>query len=110
VLVVSYYDFRNDTGGGELADYWAVFCDPAKTDCRKATGWGGELRLTGRPFDMLGAPIAEGGYFVGDYMGLTRAGDQVIPAFGIVDGVGRTSVYARRIAFGGPPVASSRDW
>jgi hypothetical protein len=30
-LVVTYYDFRNDTGeGGEFTDYWAVSCS---ADC-----------------------------------------------------------------------------
>ena len=34
MLVVTYYDFRNDrTTGGEATDYWAVFCDPGKSNC-----------------------------------------------------------------------------
>ena len=34
-------------------------------------------------------------------MGLERAGDPVIPAFGIADGKNQTSIYTRRIIFGG---------
>ena len=42
VLVVTYYDFRNDvaTPGRELNDYWAVFCDPVRTDCGDPGSWG----------------------------------------------------------------------
>ncbi|HEX6010612.1 MAG TPA: sialidase family protein, partial [Geminicoccaceae bacterium] len=54
-LVVTYYDFRNDRGEGELTDHWAVFCSADRT--RRAS-WGEELRLTRRSFDMLDAPIA----------------------------------------------------
>src|SRR4051794_33009085 len=100
VLVVTYYDFRNDNNTGELADYWAVFCDPKRTNCGVAKNWGGEVRLTTKSFDYLNAPVARG-HFLGDYMGLERAGDQVIPAFGIADGRNKTSIYTRRIIFGG---------
>jgi hypothetical protein len=48
---------------------------------------------------MLNAPVARG-YFLGDYMGLERAGQSVHPVFGLVDGVDRTSVFTRRIQFG----------
>ena len=87
-LVVTYYDFRNDKNKGELTDYWAVFCDPDAKDCRKGASWGNELRLTERSFDMLDAPVA-GGHFLGDYMGLARAGEAVYPAFGIATGPNR---------------------
>jgi hypothetical protein len=106
VLVVTYYDFRNDNNTGELADYWAVFCDPKKTNCGVAKNWGGEVRLTTKSFDYLNAPVARG-HFLGDYMGLERAGDQVIPAFGIADGKNKTSIYTRRIIFGGKAEVAS---
>jgi hypothetical protein len=100
-LVVTYYDFRNDEGGArELADYWAVFCDPGAADCRNGGNWGDELRLTNRSFDMLDAPVARG-HFLGDYMGLERAGDAVYPVFGIATGPNRTDLFTRRITFRG---------
>ena len=96
-LVVTYYDFRNDTGeGGELADHWAVSCS---ADCAQEASWGGELRLTDRSFDMLDAPVA-GGHFLGDYMGLVVAGEVAHPVFGIAEAPDRTSLYTRRIELG----------
>ncbi len=106
MLVATYYDFRNDRDrGGELTDYWAVFCDPGAEDCRDGASWGGERRLTERSFDMLDAPVA-GGHFLGDYMGLERAGDAVIAVFGVATGKNLTDLFARRVTFGGDAVAS----
>jgi hypothetical protein len=93
-LVVTYYDFRNDNGeGGELTDYWAVYC---LDECTHGENWGEELRLTDRSFDMLDAPVA-GGHFLGDYMGLAAAGHLVHPVFGVADGPDQTSLYTRRV-------------
>jgi hypothetical protein len=101
VLVVTYYDFRNDrNSGGELTDYWAVFCHPRRADCRDRANWGSERRLTARPFDMLEAPVA-GGHFLGDYMGLERAGEAVYPVFGVATAPNRTDLFTRRITFSG---------
>ena len=47
---------------------------------------------------MLDAPVA-GGHFLGDCMGLERAGNAVLPAFGIADGENTTSIYTRKITF-----------
>ena len=105
-LVVTHYDFRNDKSRGELTDYWAVFCDPDAKDCRKAASWGKELRLTATSFDMLDAPVARG-YFLGDYMGLARAGDAVYPAFGITTGPNVTDLLTRKITFGSDAVAAA---
>ena len=105
-LVVTYYDFRNDKNKGELTDYWAVFCDPDAKDCRKGASWGNELRLTERSFDMLDAPVA-GGHFLGDYMGLARAGEAVYPAFGIATGSNVTDLFTRKITFGDKAVAAA---
>jgi hypothetical protein len=82
-VVVTYYDFRNDTNDGrELTDRWAIFCDPAAgVNCRAKSGWGGEQRLTSSSFDMLDAPVARG-HFLGDYMGLVNAGGTVKTVFG----------------------------
>ena len=96
-LVVTYYDFRFDTDDDrERADHWAIFCDTDEDDCRNPQNWGGERRLTNASFDVLNAPVARG-YFLGDYMGLVASGNKVFPAFGIVDGVERTSIYTRPI-------------
>ncbi len=82
-VVVTYYDFRNDTNDGrELTDYWAISCDiAAGANCRAVSGWGGEQRLTLSSFDMLDAPVARG-HFLGDYQGLVKAGSSVKAVFG----------------------------
>jgi hypothetical protein len=103
-LVVTYYDFRFDQSDGrELMDYFAVFCTPgAAADCSRRQSWGDgatplkDIRLTRESFDILDAPIARG-HFLGDYMGLTRRGNVMMPAFGIADGVNRVSVYTTPI-------------
>ena len=77
-----------------------MFCDPGKADCRRASSWGEERRLTARPFDMLDAPVAFG-RFLGDYMGLARAGDAVHPVFGVATGPNRTDLFTREITFRG---------
>jgi hypothetical protein len=78
-VVVTYYDFRNDTGassGFEAADYFAVICNTAN-DCSKAASWGDEQRLTATSFNILDAPIARG-HFLGDYMGLAASGPTTV--------------------------------
>jgi hypothetical protein len=96
-LVVTYYDYRFETNERrEATDYWAVFCDPKSLDCRKRENWGVELRLSNRSFDIRHAPEA-GGYFLGDYMGLARAGSRVYPAFGMADGNNITDIFTRPI-------------
>ena len=96
VLVVTYSDFRNDGAAGELTDHFAVFCG---ADCDRAASWGDELRLTRRSFDMLDAPVARG-HFLGDYVGLVRAGDAVHPVYGVATGENLTDLFTRRITFG----------
>lgn len=92
-LIVTYYDFRNDNAKGELTDYWSVTC---KADCASRSSWGGELRLTDKPFNMLDAPFA-GGHFLGDYMGLVVARKTVHPLFGIATGPDLTTDVTRRV-------------
>jgi hypothetical protein len=100
-LVVTYYDFRYDVDGPvELTDHWAVFCDPATANCRKSKNWGNELRVTADSFDIAQAPVARG-LFLGDYMGLVAAGNKVYPAFGIVDGPQKTSIFTNPIDVNG---------
>jgi hypothetical protein len=96
IIMVTYYDFRNDTNNGELADHFALFCDPAANNCAVAESWGPERRLTENPFDILDAPDA-GGHFLGDYMGSESAAELIHPAYGIADGSDEVSVFTRRI-------------
>jgi len=106
VLVVAYYDFRNDISNGqEATDYWALFCDSRAGDCTKPANWGGEKRLTKASFDMLNAPEA-GGHFLGDYMTLKRAGDAVYPVFGLATGKNQTDIFTRKISFEDRDVAA----
>ena len=71
---VSYYDLESATSASPgLTDAFIVHCHSACTD---AASWsaGAETKLdTTGPFDMTAAPDA-GGYFVGDYEGLTSSG------------------------------------
>ncbi len=99
VLVVTYYDFRNDVDDGkESTDYWAVFCESRERDCTNPANWGRELRLTRASFDFLQAPEA-GGLFLGDYMGLKRADESVYPIFATTTGPQRTDIFTRQIRF-----------
>ena len=96
VLMVTYYDFRNDDATGELADHFALFCDPGASNCGNAASWVREQRLTRQSFDIRDAPEA-GGYFLGDYMGSASVTRTVHPAFGIADGDNQSSIYTRRV-------------
>jgi hypothetical protein len=103
-LVVTYYDFRFDRDDGrEATDYWAVFCDPDRENCRQPASWGDEARLTNRSFNMLDAPIA-GGYFLGDYMGLVAANNVVHPVFAEAVRSDVTDLKTRRLNVGGGPL------
>jgi hypothetical protein len=106
VLAATYYDFRNDDATGELADQFVVFCDPAAKNCAKEKNWGREQRLTEDSFDIRDAPTATAGDFLGDYMGLTAAGAELHPAYGIADGPDESSIYTRKITVA-PAVASA---
>ena len=103
-LVATYYDFRNDTGAGgrEVADFWAVFCNPGAsgTDCTKPANWVNEKRLTNASFNILNAPLTDSGFFLGDYFGLVGQGMDVWPAFTLVTGVGHTALFTRKITLG----------
>jgi hypothetical protein len=99
-IVVTYYDFRNDTNtpaGFESADYFAVICT-VSDDCSKATSWGDEQRLTTASFNILDAPEA-GGHFLGDYMGLAASGPTTVyPLFGIATGSNIVAEFTRKIS------------
>ena len=100
-LVVTYYDFRNDTfaGGHELTDAWVVFCLPG-SDCTQASSWGHEARLTPTSFDITQAPLTNSGFFLGDYFGLATQGTDAWPAFTAVTGPGQTALFTRPIHLG----------
>ena len=91
---VTYYDFRNNTSDPSTlpTDYWIVHCHAS---CSSASSWGDEARLTDSSFDMRKAPFA-GGFFTGDYEGLTAAGTQFGAFFTATHGTDPGSVFFRR--------------
>ena len=99
-VVVTYYDFRNDTNtpaGFEGTDYFAIFCSTA-SDCSNPANWGNEQKLTEASFNILDAPVA-GGHFLGDYMGLAASGPTTVyPVFGIPTGQNTTAEFTRKIS------------
>jgi hypothetical protein len=98
-LAVTYYDFRNNTGGANLkTDYWVVHCHPTTpTACEKRSNWGNEKRLTNRSFNMRKAPLTTTGFFTGDYEGLASAGNDFTPFFSQTHGSDPSSVFFRRV-------------
>jgi hypothetical protein len=73
---VTYYDLRsNTTAPGLPTDYWLARCSSA---CTSSTSWS-ETHVAG-PFDEEQAAFA-GGYFVGDYEGMTTVGNTFEPFF-----------------------------
>ncbi len=75
-VVVTYYDFRNDTSPGSLGtDAWAVVYRPVNGPITDPESWSTEVRISEATFDLRQAPLSEGpgaqgGYFVGDYLGM----------------------------------------
>jgi hypothetical protein len=98
VLAVTYYDFRNDDSSGELADQFALFCDPAVRNCAVAHNWGDEKRLTDISFDIRDAAETGAGFFLGDYEGSASAAADVHPAYAKTDGAGESSIYTRNLS------------
>jgi hypothetical protein len=99
-IVVTYYDFRNDTNtpaGFEGTDYFAVICNTG-TDCSNGANWGSEQRLTTASFNILNAPVSRG-HFLGDYMGLAASGPTTaVPVFGVATTPNVTVEYTRVIS------------
>jgi hypothetical protein len=91
---VTYYDFRANTADAAtlLTDYWLA-------RSRDGINWT-ESRVS-NAFDLANAPVSTGrGFFVGDYQGLTSAGNIFIPLFvrgndGNINN--RTDVFTSRI-------------
>jgi hypothetical protein len=100
-IAVTYYDFRNnDSVPGVPTDHWMVHCHSA---CADAGSWGDEVRLTDASFDIEQAPFARGpnGFFLGEYEGLSGAGDVFWPLFAIVNNgntANRTDIVVRTAA------------
>jgi hypothetical protein len=88
---VLYTDLRDD--------------DPADKDHLLATQWlavspGGSAPWTesrvGAPWNLRGAPMVAGpAYFLGDYQGLTHAGNTFLPFFSAVPGAGPSDIFFR---------------
>ena len=82
-VTVTYYDFRNDIDGPELADHFAVHCHAASEDCSEPASWadaGDEVVLTDTSFNILEAPVARE-LFLGDYVGLASDGIDFLSVF-----------------------------
>jgi hypothetical protein len=96
---VTYYDLQNATAAQPgLTDAFVSHCHSATSDCTNPASWaaGGETGLSNSgPFDMTAAPNA-GGYFVGDYEGLTASGTTFHPFFVMAQPIattGRTDAF-----------------
>jgi hypothetical protein len=75
---VTYYDFRNNTPAPGLpTDQWFVHCHPT-ADCTDPAKWA-ENHVFG-PFNLENAATA-GGYFLGDYEGMTAIGTNFASLF-----------------------------
>lgn len=82
---LTYYDLQNATGTQPgLTDAYIAHCHSLTSDCANPASWAanGQTRLTTTSFDYTTAPDA-GGYFLGDYSGLTAAGPTLTAYFGM---------------------------
>jgi len=80
---VAYYDNENaSVANPGYTDEYMVHCHASSDDCTKRASWTewGETHLNSASFDMTTAPNA-GGYFTGDYEGLTTSGTTFDPFF-----------------------------
>jgi hypothetical protein len=95
---VTYYDFRNNTAAVPLlTDYFVVHCHPVSpTACASGAAWNSEQRLTNVSFDMRRAPDA-GGFFTGDYEGLSSIGNSFAAFFSQPHGEDPSSAFFRRV-------------
>jgi hypothetical protein len=97
-VAVTYYDFRNNTPSeGTLpTDYFLVHCHPATTSCADSASWTDEVQITDTSFDMRLAPFA-GGFFTGDYEGLSNIGLAFTPFFSQSHGTDPSSTFFRKV-------------
>jgi len=96
---VLFYDFRNDQPGDLplSTDVWLSVFTPELTFTR-------EWRLTPTSFDMRMSALSERGYFPGDYVGLSSAGNDFVAAFTRTNDVGARAAWPT-----GSGVADPRD-
>jgi hypothetical protein len=91
---VTYYDFRNNTPDPGLpTDYWFVHCHPS-SDCADPANWA-ENHVDG-PFDIENAATA-GGFFLGDYEGLTSSGTRFLSFFSKTTATDKDNTYLATI-------------
>lgn len=94
VIGVTYFDLRSDTADTTtlLTDYWLLRSSDA------GATWT-ETRVS-PAFDIATAPLVDGSYFLGDYMGLTSVLDTFVALYARTTGVpaNRTDIIATRIA------------
>jgi len=92
---VTYYDFRKNTPDAGLpTDQWFIHCHPT-SDCTDPTNWA-ESHVAG-PFDIENAPIA-GGYFLGDYEGLSSIGTTFTSFFSQTTPTDKDNTYLATIS------------
>ena len=92
---VTYYDFRNNTAApGAPTDQWFVHCHPT-SDCTNPANWA-ENHVYGS-FDIENAATA-GGYFLGDYEGLTSIGTNFASFFSATTATDNDNTYLATIA------------
>lgn len=97
-VAVTYYDFRNNTPLADTlpTDYFLVHCHPATTSCAESASWTDEVQITDASFDMRLAPFA-GGFFTGDYEGLSNIGLTFTPFFSQSHGTDPSSTFFRKV-------------
>lgn len=100
---VSYFDFRSNTADPSTlpTDYWLA-------RSRDGVTWS-ESRI-GAVFDFFHAPNTPRGYFIGDYMALTSAGNQFIAFYVRANGdtANSTDVFATPITVAANALVSKR--
>ncbi len=93
VVAVTYFDLRSRAmqGAAISTDYWLARSSDGST-------WT-EQHVDG-PFDLATAPRADGAYFLGDYMGLSSAGNAFVAFYARTTGssANPTDVFAARVA------------
>ncbi len=89
-VAVTYYDFRYNTPDPGLpTDYWMIHCH-ATTDCTDPANWA-ENHVAGS-FEIEQAPNF-GGYYLGEYEGLTSSGTAFLPFFDQTTATDRANTY-----------------
>ena len=102
---VLYYDMRSNTD-----DPLTLFVDTWLATSTDGVNWS-ERHMAG-PFDFRGAPMAESGYFVGDYQGLASAPSEFVGFFVQPNPqpATRTDVFATMTRSGPPLAKATREY